>query len=121
MDRDRRGNVLDSPTCKPQAETEIHVFKPNRMKTLVQTGDLFPARAAEGEKCARGLVHIGRLSRVQIYVTVAPVYGIGRPQAIHSQHLKREGGGSGETAHLKSPLRRSAWLDQAAAGRGHSR
>jgi hypothetical protein len=75
-----------------------------------------PDVAPGHKKCAGGLFDGARLIKIAIEISIAAIYGVGRPQAIDAEQLEDEGSGGWQAAHGESGLRAAIQIYEFAGG-----
>ncbi len=96
-----RGNILNLEARRDGAPAKIHVFKPDRMKTLIQATQLLPNIAPDHQKSARRLFHQTRLVEIAVQISIALIDRIRRPQPIQTEDLEQKRSRRGEAADGK--------------------
>jgi hypothetical protein len=109
-------HIGDAVPSRGGTPAKIHVFKPDWMKIFVKPAQLFPDVAARHEECARGLFDRTFAIQIPIQVSIPPVCGIARPQAVDPQKLERQSCRRREAADSEPGLRAPVWPGKLACG-----
>src|ERR1700676_1225253 len=104
MSKNRARLIYDLPPRFDHVVTEVHVFEPARIKTLIKTTHTLPCLPPEGETCASGIIDGLGAIVIHVQVPVGAVPRISAPDLVQKKKFGHRTAQGGETPHHVSLL-----------------
>ena len=110
-----RWHIADTVTGQANPQAQIHIFKPNGGKVLIQGPYVFQHVPADHQESSGGLVDVPRALGIPVQPPIAAVDGVRGPKAVQQQDFTSQGRWRWEGAHIEPDLRTPGGIHELAA------